>query len=116
MLESGQVKYLEEIAAREGVGNSYVSRMVNLTSLASDILEAILDYSLIRQDDALYNIAVDTPALWAVQGAAKLNPQLIVDQPDLQLRSRQYSAVFFRKSAQIDILTIRPPPKTAWSK
>ena len=34
MLEPGQVKYLEEIAAREGVGNSYVSRMVNLTSLA----------------------------------------------------------------------------------
>ena len=42
MLESGQVKYLEEIAAREGVGNSYVSSMVNLTSLAPDILEQLM--------------------------------------------------------------------------
>ena len=42
MLESGQVKYLEEIAARQGVGNSYVSRMVNLTSLAPDILEQLM--------------------------------------------------------------------------
>ena len=42
MLESGQVKYLEEIAAREGVGNSYVSRMVNLTSLAPDIIEQLI--------------------------------------------------------------------------
>ena len=42
MLDSGQVKYLEEIAAREGEGNSYVSRMVNLTSLAPDILEQLM--------------------------------------------------------------------------
>ncbi len=42
MLDSGQVKYLEEIAARQGVGNSYVSRMVNLTSLAPDILEQLM--------------------------------------------------------------------------
>ncbi len=42
MLDSGQVKYLEEIAAREGVGNSYVSSMVNLTSLAPDILEQLM--------------------------------------------------------------------------
>ena len=43
MLESGEVKTLTEIAKREGVDNSYVSRMVNLTTLAPDIVAAILD-------------------------------------------------------------------------
>ena len=37
MLESGEVKTLTEIAKREGVDNSYVSRMVNLTTLAPDM-------------------------------------------------------------------------------
>ena len=31
MLESGEAKSLKEIATREGIDNSYVSRMVNLT-------------------------------------------------------------------------------------
>jgi hypothetical protein len=38
MLESGEAKSLKEIAAREGIDNSYVSRMVNLTTLAPDIV------------------------------------------------------------------------------
>jgi len=33
MLTSGEARSLREIAAREGVDNSYVSRMVNLTTL-----------------------------------------------------------------------------------
>lgn len=32
MLESGEAKSLKEIATREGIDNSYVSRMVNLTT------------------------------------------------------------------------------------
>ncbi len=32
MLESGEAKSLKEIATREGIDNSYVSRMVNLMS------------------------------------------------------------------------------------
>lgn len=42
MLESDEAKSLKEIAAREGIDNSYVSRMVNLTTLAPDIVAAIL--------------------------------------------------------------------------
>ncbi|MGB5235050.1 MAG: hypothetical protein WBN85_07750 [Candidatus Macondimonas sp.] len=34
---------MKEIATREGIDNSYVSRMVNLTTLAPDIVAAILD-------------------------------------------------------------------------
>ena len=46
MLESGEAKSLKEIATREGIDNSYVSRMVNLTTLAPDIVAAILDDAL----------------------------------------------------------------------
>ena len=66
MLESGQVKNLTEIATLEGVDNSYVSRMVNLTSLAPDIVAAVLDDTL-PSHITLFNIAVDPPALWEEQ-------------------------------------------------
>ncbi len=63
---SGKVKNLTEIAALEGVDASYVSRMVNLTTLAPDIGEAILEDAL---PDHLtpFDLAVDPPALWAEQ-------------------------------------------------
>jgi hypothetical protein len=66
MLESGKVKNLTEIAALEGVDNSYVSRMVNLTTLAPDIVEAILEDAL-PDHLTLFDIAVDPPALWEEQ-------------------------------------------------
>ena len=66
MLESGQVSSLREIAAREGVDNSYVSRMMNLTVLAPDIVEAILDDTL-PDHLTLFDIAVDPQAPWKEQ-------------------------------------------------
>ncbi len=66
MLESGQMSSLREIAAREGVDNSYVSRMMNLTVLAPDIVEAILDDTL-PDHLTLFDIAVDPQALWKEQ-------------------------------------------------
>ena len=66
MLESGQVKNLTEIATLEGVDNSYVSRMVNLTSLAPDIVAAILDDTLPNYI-TLFDLAVDPPTLWELQ-------------------------------------------------
>jgi hypothetical protein len=66
MLESGEAKSLKEIAAREGVDNSYVSRMVNLTTLAPDIVAAILDDTL-PNHVTLFDLAVDPPALWERQ-------------------------------------------------
>jgi hypothetical protein len=46
MLESGQATSMKEIARREEVDDSYVSRMVNLTTLAPDLVAAILDETL----------------------------------------------------------------------
>ena len=68
MLESGEAKSLREIAALEGVDNSYVSRMVNLTSLAPDIVDAILLNEL-PDHLTLFDLAVDPPALWDEQRA-----------------------------------------------
>ena len=66
MLESGKAKSLKEIAAREGIDNSYVSRMVNLTTLAPDIVAAILDDAL-PNHITLFDLAVDPSALWDEQ-------------------------------------------------
>lgn len=62
----GQVKNLTEIATLEGIDNSYVSRMVNLTSLAPDIVAAILDDTLPNYI-TLFAFAVDPPTLWELQ-------------------------------------------------
>lgn len=53
---------MKEIATREGIDNSYVSRMVNLATLAPDIVAAILDETL-PNHVTLFDLAVDPPAL-----------------------------------------------------
>ena len=66
MLESGEAKPLKEIATREGSDNKYVSRMVNLTTLAPNIVAAILD-NVLPNHVTLFDLAVDPPALWDEQ-------------------------------------------------
>lgn len=66
MLEFGQVKNLTQIATREGVDNGYDSRMVNLSTLAFDIVEAILENAL-PDPLTLIDLAVDPSALWKEQ-------------------------------------------------
>jgi hypothetical protein len=66
MLESGQAKSMKVIARREGVDDSYVSRMVNLTTLAPDIVAAILDETL-PEEVTLFDLASGTPVLWEEQ-------------------------------------------------
>lgn len=51
------------LAAREGIDNSYVSRMVNLTTLAPDIVAAILDDAL-PGNVTLLELAADPPLVW----------------------------------------------------
>ena len=64
--QSGEAGSLREIADREGVDNSYVSRMINLTCLAPDIVAAILDDTL-PDHVTLFDLAVDSPRLWEKQ-------------------------------------------------
>jgi len=42
-IESGQVKSITDLAEQEGVTDAYVCRLLPLTCLAPDIVEAILD-------------------------------------------------------------------------
>ena len=43
MLESGDFVTVAELAAREGIAVSYLTRVLRLTQLAPDLVEAILD-------------------------------------------------------------------------
>jgi hypothetical protein len=66
MFESGKFCSLKEIAKLEGIDASYVSRMINLTALAPEIVEAILDDD-VPDNLTLFDLAVDTPKLWREQ-------------------------------------------------
>ena len=68
MLESGEAESLTEVAEREGMDRAYVSRMVNLTTLAPDIVAAILDETL-PSEVTLFDLASGTPLLWDEQRA-----------------------------------------------
>ena len=57
---------MKEIARHEGVDYSYVSRMVNLTTLAPDIVTAILDETL-PPELTLLELAAGTPLMWEEQ-------------------------------------------------
>ena len=67
MLESGEAESLTEVAEREGMDRAYV-RMVNLTTLAPDIVAAILDETL-PSEVTLFDLASGTPLLWDEQRA-----------------------------------------------
>jgi hypothetical protein len=68
ILESGKARNLAEVAEMEGMDRAYVSRMVNLTTLAPDIVAAILDESL-PDHVTLFDLASGTPSLWDEQRA-----------------------------------------------
>ena len=63
MLESGEMRTVREPAAREGVDNSYVSRMINLTLLPPWTVAVILDDTL-PNHVTLFDLAVDPPVVW----------------------------------------------------
>jgi hypothetical protein len=66
LLESGEATSMKEIARRERVDDSYVSRMVNLTTLAPDIVAAILDETL-PPEMTLFELEAGTPMVWEDQ-------------------------------------------------
>ena len=68
MLQSGRAQSLTEVAELEGMDRAYVSRMVNLTTLAPDIVAAILDETL-PDHVTLFDLASGTPLLWDDQRA-----------------------------------------------
>ena len=69
MLESARFATLNELAAAEKINSSYVSRLLRLTLLAPDIVEAILDG---RQPEGmtLPGLMNPFPVEWEGQGDA----------------------------------------------
>lgn len=68
MPESGEARSLTEVAEREGMDRAYVRRMVNLTTLAPDIVATILD-EILPPEVTLFELASGTPLLWEEQRA-----------------------------------------------
>lgn len=68
MLESGEFATIAELAECEGIAPSYVTRMLRLTLLAPDILEAILDGKQ-GPDVMLARLLEPFPNEWAMQVA-----------------------------------------------
>lgn len=64
--QSDEARTLSEVAEREEMDRAYVSRMVNLTTLAPDIVAAILDETL-PPEVTLFDLASGTPLLWEEQ-------------------------------------------------
>ena len=61
-IESGRAKSITDLAEHEGVTDAYVCRLLPLTCLAPDIVEAILDGRQpkgLRLAEMLGNVAVD---------------------------------------------------------
>lgn len=66
MLATGEFATISELADREGIALSYLSRVLRLTLLAPDILEAILDRRL-RQDGTMAALLEPFPTDWLAQ-------------------------------------------------
>ncbi len=68
MLESGEYATIAELAEREGIAPSYMTRVLRLTLLAPDIVEAILDGKQ-GPEVTLAQGLEPFPLAWQLQGA-----------------------------------------------
>lgn len=66
MLESGEFATIAELAEREGIAPSYMTRVLRLTLLAPDIVEAILDGTQ-GPEVTLARLQDPFPLVWAEQ-------------------------------------------------
>jgi len=66
MLEEGKAASLSDIARWEGTDVSYVARVLNLTTLAPEIVEAILDDAL-PDGTFLNDVGINPRLLWQDQ-------------------------------------------------
>ena len=66
MLEAGEFATIAELAEREGIAPSYMTRVLRLTLLAPDIVEAILDGKQ-GSEVTLARVLEPFPVEWAAQ-------------------------------------------------
>jgi len=80
MLESGRYSTIKEMAAAEKMAESYLSRILRLTLLAPDIVEAILDG---RQQEGmtLPGLMEPFPCIWVAQRSPPGPTVPVIKQP-----------------------------------
>ena len=66
MLESGEFLTIKELAEREGIAPSYMTRVMRLTLLAPDLVEVILDGKQ-GPEVTLARLLESFPVEWAIQ-------------------------------------------------
>ncbi len=66
MLEEGRYASIRELAAAEGVDRAYVGRVLNLTLLPPEVVEAALDGRLFP-DFCLRQLSDHSPPAWDIQ-------------------------------------------------
>lgn len=88
------MKSLRELARRAGVDSSYVSRTVNLTALAPDVVAAIFDETL-SPDVMLFDVAVDPAGVVGrAEGAGQLGkPKLLARIGEISLSQARITVV-----------------------
>ena len=78
MLESGEFAAIGELAEREGIAVSYLTRVLRLTLLAPDIVEAILDGTQ-EPDRTLSQLLETLPTDWQSQRRGHYRPGSATD-------------------------------------
>lgn len=80
MIETGQAKSNSDLARKLKLDQSYVARTIRLTSLAPDIVEAVLDS---REPDglSLWALRRDVPIVWEEQRTVLLRDPDVQDGP-----------------------------------
>ena len=97
-IESGQARTLADVAEMEGMDRSY--RLVNLTTLAPDIVAAILDESL-PEHVSLFDLCSGTPLLWDEQRALLEKPSELAHLDDIRA-APGIPACRYRQQSQLD--------------
>ena len=76
MLESGEFATIAELAQREGIAVSYMTRVLRLTLLAPDIVETILDGKQ-GPEVTLARLRQPFPVEWARKGTLCDTPEVL---------------------------------------
>jgi hypothetical protein len=82
MLDSGDFATIAELAEREGIASSYMTRVLRLTLLAPDIVEAILDGKQ-GPEVTLARMLEPLPTDWLSQRGIGQRPRTAVKRTNL---------------------------------
>lgn len=66
MLQSGEATSINDLATKEDTDFSYIARLLNLTTLAPQLVAAILDDTL-PSATTVNDLAINPPLLWSGQ-------------------------------------------------